>query len=69
MPKFQLVKEDKIIGWDDKTNEVFIYKPQVTTLVSLTEEELHDLIEVVRHHPQGGSMTVDEIRQEEQSTK
>jgi hypothetical protein len=69
MPKYQLVTEDKIIGYDDVSNKVKIYKPQDATMLSLTDEEIKELLQVVKHYPQGGSMTVDEIRKLKQKEK
>ncbi|MDR0550521.1 MAG: hypothetical protein LBG72_00720 [Spirochaetaceae bacterium] len=61
MPKYHLVTADKIIGYDDETNKVTVYKPVDSSLSQLNEEELQKLIKLVKLHPNGGYIKDDEI--------
>jgi hypothetical protein len=62
MPKYQLVKSDRIIGYDDSDRSVIVYKPQKSSLAALPEEDIAELMVIIREHPEGGNMTEDEIR-------
>jgi hypothetical protein len=61
MPKYLLQESDKFIGYDDVTGKVKIYKPQDTTLLSLTEQELKEMMKLIRLHPEGGSMKAEDL--------
>jgi hypothetical protein len=57
-----LTMEDKIIGYDDDSDVAKVFKPQEMKLSSLGDKELKALMLLIREHPEGGNMRIDEVQ-------
>jgi hypothetical protein len=54
MPKYTIVLDKKIVGYDDDTDKIMIYEPKEAKLSSLTDEEQKEFLKGVSKTPGGG---------------